>query len=113
MCRRVCFDGGGLKARKSGEDAQKDQPKWASQWKGLSHLREVESLGLERQKMGWWGRGVSTEREGEGREEEPMKSFDFFTFEYCLEGNKGTILQCSLISRAWDQWRALLNRLHK
>lgn len=44
-----------------------------------------------------------TERAGKGREEKSVGGFDILIFGYCLEGNKGTILQCLLISRALVQ----------
>lgn len=53
------------------------------------------------------------EREGEGREEESMDRFDFLIFENCLEGDKGIILQCFLISRALVQWTTRPNLLNK
>lgn len=67
--------------------------------------------------LGPWGwierRQGDTERAGEGREEQSVGAFDILIFGFCLEGNKGTILQRLLISRALDQWSAALNIINK
>lgn len=64
-------------------------------------------LGLDREKT----RG--TEKEGKGGGEESMDSFGFLVFKCCLEGNKGTILQCSLVSRALDPCNTALKTLNE
>lgn len=110
QCRRVCFEGGGLKARKSGEN------QWKSAQVGIM-VEGPEKHETDWEPWGWrerrWGGGACMRREGEGRQEESLDSFDFLIFEYCHEGNKGTILQCLLISRASDQWSRRPNILNK
>lgn len=70
-------------------------------------MREVWGAGAGQRE------GEGTEKEGKGGGEESMDGFDFLIFKCCLEGNKGTILQRLLISRASDQCDTALKILNK
>lgn len=72
-------------------------PKWASQYKALSSTRDSRPWGWTERRPGAWRGKLKVE------DKEARDKFDFLIFECCLEGNKRTMLQCLLISRALDQ----------